>query len=342
MERLIAAGPGAAVLDPWRYAVEARVLALESQPPAERAAGLRELMDRGAGVRVPLARALEQAGDRAGALQTVLAGRDVRSGEGMACARTARRLARATRVRLPPGIELREAPVRSVRVPGGPALGEGLRPTWPTASGARVSIEPAVIDWLGALGRRAIHAEGTPWIALYALVFADLYFLPIPGMLPTRFRSGPVDVGTPGFYSRRRAAVEQRLEQVSKFGSLDYAMAHDGSRLAGLTSTAGALFLAEHAPPNMVTCVLRRLVVEGWSAAPGLPDLFVTGGPPRRVDEALSGLDALPAKLQQTPFFAEIKGPTDTLRDDQRIWIDRLVENGISVELWELTGKSFM
>lgn len=342
VERLLAAGPGQGVLDPWRYAVEARVLALEAAPPVERAAGLRALLDGGAGVRVPLARALEQAGDRADALAVVLGGRDARTGEGLACARTARRLARAVGVRLPPSVELKEAPVRSVRVPGGGVAGGGARPAWPTREGAMVSIEAAVIDWLAGLGRRAIHGEAQPWIALYALVFADLYFLPVPGMLPTRFRSGPVDVGTPGFYTRRRAAVDERLARVSAFGSLDYVIGYDGSRLAGLTNLAGAVFLAEHAPANMVHCVLRRLAEEGWSASPGLPDLFVPEGPPQRLEEALRGLDSLPAKLPKTAFLAEIKGPTDTLRDEQRLWIDRFLQNGIHVELWELTPKLLM
>lgn len=342
VDRLLAAGRGQGVLDPWRYAVEARVIALEAAPPANRAAGLRALLDRGASVRIPLARALEQAGDRAGALAVVLAGRDARSGEGLACARTARRLARATGVRLAPAPELRAAPVRSVRVPSGGLAGEGARPVWPTRAGAPVTIEAAVVDWLAGLGRQAIHAEAQPWIGLYALVFADLYFLPVPGMLPTRFRSGPVDVGTPGFYARRRDAVDERLAQVSEFGSLDYVRAYDGSRLSGLTSVAAAAFLAEHAPPNMVQCVLRRLVEDGWSSARGLPDLFVPGGAPGRLEGALAGLDALPAKLPKTAFLAEIKGPTDALRDEQRTWIDRLLENDIPVELWELTHKSLM
>ncbi len=339
VEGLLARGPSGAGLDPWRYAVEARIAELATAAPLERAAGLEALLGQGAPVRVLLSRAWEQAGEPARALQRVLEGRGKDTGEGLACDRTSRRLARALGVRLAPIQPLREARTRTIEVPGGAVARAGPRPLWPTTGGALAPIEAAVIEWLGALGRPALHAEQSPWVGLYALVFADLYFLPIENMLPTAFRSGPVDVGTPDFYRRRREAVDARLALVSKFGMEDYVSKYDGSRLSGLSSVTTSAFLARHAPPAMAACVLGRLVREGWAVAAGLPDLFVAAGPGARLDEAFAGLAALPARLSESAFLVEIKGPTDTLRDDQRIWLDVLVENGIHVELWSLSAK---
>lgn len=341
LTRVLEAGPSASPLDPWRYAVETRVAELDAVPPTDRAAGLEALLARGAQVRVPLSRAWEQAGEPRRALLSALEGRGKGSGEGLACERTSRRLARSLGVRLAPLSPLRGPRVRSIEVAGGAVGGVGPRPLWPTTGGSLTPIEAAVIDWLGVLGRTAMHTEQSPWLGLYAMVFADLYFLPLENMLPTAFRTGPVDVGTPAFYTRRREAVDARLRSVSELGMEDYVSAYDGSRLSGLSSVAASTFLGRRAPGRMAACVLGRLVREGWGVASGLPDLFVSEGAGARLDTAFAGVAAVPAKLPESAFLVEIKGPTDTLRDEQRIWLDVLVESDIHVELWELRAKPF-
>ena len=91
----------------------------------------------------------------------------------------------------------------------------------------------------------------------------------------------------------------------------------------------------------MVACVLGRLAREGWSVAAGLPDLFVAPGAATRLSPEAPRLSAIPASVPETAFLAEIKGPTDALRDEQRIWLDLLVSEQIHVELWELRAKPF-
>ncbi len=340
MERALAIPDAGAPLDPWRYAVAARLEALSALPAADRVGPLRALLSgpRGdpRGVRIALARALEEAVQTGEALEVVVAGQGSGSADALACARTARRLARSLKRAIPPVAELRVPRSRTVEVAGGGAQGPGARPTWPDAAGQPVTIERAVVDWLAAVGRSAIHAEQSPWVGLYALVFADAYFLPVPGMLPTAFRSGPVDVGTPGFYARRRAHLDARLDEVSRFGTVSYVERYGGERLSGLLNVDATRFIAAHAPHAMAACVLGRLASEGWGAAAGLPDLFVAPGSPARLALPAARISALPARLPESAFLAEIKGPTDALRDEQRIWIDRLLGSGISVELWEL------
>jgi hypothetical protein len=339
LDGILARGPSGAALDPWKYAVEGRLAELEDAQPAIRIAALKLLLVQGAAVRIPLARALEQAGDRIGALDVVLSGQGNRTGDGLACARTARRLARVLRRSIAP-LPLQEARVRSIVVAGGAAPGVGARPLWPVGGGDSLVIERATIRWLSALGRRAIHAEQSPWVGLYALLFADLYFLPVPNMLPTAFRTGPVDVGTPAFYARLHRQIEERLSSVLRYGIQDYIFRVEGMRLSGLWNAPAALFMAEHAPPHMIVCIIGRLAREGWGVAAGLPDLFVVAGKPERLELSDPEVSALPAKLPESAFLVEIKGPTDSLRDEQRIWLDVLVGSDIHVELWELTSKS--
>jgi hypothetical protein len=79
---------------------------------------------------------------------------------------------------------------------------------------------------------------------------------------------------------------------------------------------------------GVAAAVLERLAREGWAVARGLPDLYIFSGDPVRLESAV------PARLEQRDLLVEIKGPTDALRDEQRVWHDRLLRNEIPVELW--------
>jgi Fanconi-associated nuclease 1 len=187
-----------------------------------------------------------------------------------------------------------------------------------------------VLALLAAAGRPALHAENWFWTSLFALVFRDLYFAPVPGMLPTSRRSGPLDLGTPGFHRRRAEAVEARLREVGADGPARWTLGWTGERLAGLGDADAVRAVAAHVPGPMAAAVLGRLAREGWDAARGLPDLLVLPGSPAR----LAG--AVPATLGEAAFLAEVKGPGDTVRDEQRLWMARLHEAAVPVELWIL------
>jgi len=199
--------------------------------------------------------------------------------------------------------------------------------------GEAVPVEAAVVRALAAAGRRAWHAENWLWTSLYALVFRDLYFLPVPGMLPTARRDGPLDVGTPGFYTRRRGPIEARLVELAAEGPEKFCAGWEGERLAGLHAGEIVRGSAASIGGKTAAAVLRRLAEEGWSAARGLPDLYIFSGPEGRVPAAL------PSRVDQRDALVEIKGPGDTLRDDQRVWHHRLLDQGIVVELWEVAGQ---
>jgi len=317
--RLALQGPPAAGWSAWSRAVEA---VLATGPDADT---LRALLAAGAAVRIPLVRALEAEGRHAEAFAACAGPRD--AAEGLALTRTAARLARRLGVGVPPHPPLQEPRVRSfVLAPGPPS---GGRPTWVVDDVAR-TVEASMIALVRAAGRAATHAENWLWTSLYALVFRDLYFLPVPGMLPTPRRAGPLDVGTAGFASRRAAAVDARLRALAEEGPARFVSGWEGERLAGLADGEAASAAAASVPGAMAAAVLGRLAREGWDAARGLPDLYLPPGPAVRLE------GAVPGALSAEALLAEVKGPTDALRDEQRVWHHHLRCAAIPVELWIL------
>ncbi|MBM4369494.1 MAG: VRR-NUC domain-containing protein [Deltaproteobacteria bacterium] len=187
-----------------------------------------------------------------------------------------------------------------------------------------------------AAGRRCVHAENWFWTSCFALVFRELYWLPVPGRLPTPRRSGPLDLGTAAFYGARQDAADRALGRLRAEGIAPFAKSYGGEILAGLVRPDLALELALELPGDLLASVLSELLRRGFDAARGLPDLLVLGG------NSTSVPGALPSTLPETAFLAEVKGPGDTLRDGQRVWIDRLVNDGIRVELWTVSDKNMM
>ncbi|MBW1877749.1 MAG: VRR-NUC domain-containing protein [Deltaproteobacteria bacterium] len=78
--------------------------------------------------------------------------------------------------------------------------------------------------------------------------------------------------------------------------------------------------------------ILETLLREGWRAARGLPDLVVLPGPRIRLP------GAMPSRLGEGLVLAEVKGPTDSVRDEQAAWFDRLLGAGAKVELWQVSA----
>ncbi|MFN7145652.1 MAG: VRR-NUC domain-containing protein, partial [Myxococcota bacterium] len=320
--RLALAGRPEVGLSPWRRALEA---VLAEDPDAD---VLGRLAGAGAPVRHAWALRLEKEGRRREAL-AVCAG-EADDATAVALERTGKRLARALGVGWAPRPPLRLAPTRRLRLVPGPR--EGARPTWVVGDTA-LPVEAAVLRLLAEAGRVALHAENWLWTSLYALVFRDLYFLPVPGMLPTARRDGPLDVGTPGFHARRREAVEARLAALAEEGPSRFAAGWTGERLAGLYAGDVVSRWCASIPGKTAAAVLGRLAREGWAAARGLPDLYIFPGAATRVE------GGIPARVEDRDLLAEIKGPTDTLRDEQRLWHAWLLDRGIPVELWEVAGQ---
>ncbi len=256
----------------------------------------------------------------------------------VAIGRTARRLARKLKVQHdhPP---LEAPPVRELALPAAAGARRSHRPLY------RVSVDDQAVDLpveaavVAALpGRRVLHGESAPWTTLFALLLHELYFLPIPGMLPVPWLSGPLDIGRPAFAEQRREPLEQRLAAIRAglpAGEVrDLHASLHGQAIAGAhwhIADADALeAIVEALGGPALATILGRLAHEGWQAARGLPDLVVLPGEP--IAGPGSGAGTIPPHL----LLAEVKGPGDQVRDAQAAWFHLLIEAKVPVELWRV------
>jgi hypothetical protein len=281
------------------------------------------------------ARCLELEGEPRQALAVLRRARSGTTGtDRMGIVRAGKRIARACNEGFPPDIPLMKAPIRHFELP--PGSRKGVRPTFRIAGTDR-HVEAAIASLLGRSRRCAIHGEGRLWTMIFALVFAErVSFLPIPGQLPIRGLSGPLDIGTPAFFRRREAAIGQTLQMIrdghaAQLIRSSYAT-FEGYQLAGVDWSLARLddlcSLTSGLGPKPLISILERLLHEGWSAARGLPDLIVLPGDPVE-------LPSFPRHLDAGLYFVEVKGPTDTLQDAQRLWLHILLSHSLNVEVWQ-------
>ncbi len=263
---------------------------------------------------------LEEAASRAG------------GADALAVARSGRRLARKVGRSWPPLPPLRKA--KEVRLGLRPGEGGGRRPTWRTRQGEG-TIEEAVADHLEASGRRALQAEGALWRCVCGLLIADLMFAPVPGQLPVPRMSRPLDLYTPAFLERRAQAwADRRQALLAGRAEAILARHHEAygpARMSGVRWEAWPVedlrALAGGVSGAFWVALVERLQQQGRGVTGGLPDLLVLPGEPVRLPHAF------PAKVPAELFCIEVKGPTDSLRDTQRIWHDALLAADVPVWL---------
>ncbi len=256
--------------------------------------------------------------------------------ERLVIVRALRRIARRLGRSVAPDPPLRKPIRREVRLER--ASASAVRPRWgPDA----LPIEAAICGWLRDQGRRACFSEGRYFTTLFALLFADVLFLEVPGALPVRWLAGPLDLGRPGFRERRSSAIDAVWQGISR-GEGSARVREAWGRLRGVR-IVGARWhrvtlpeleiLADHLGPAGLRAILEPMLEHGLSRRRGLPDLVVFPGPPVRLP------DALPGRLTEGLHLVEVKGPGDRLRDDQRLWLDCLVRAEVRTEVWEVAAR---
>ena len=249
-------------------------------------------------------------------------------------ARTGRRLARKAGTPWRPLPPLRKPRTRRLRlVSSDQPLGH--RPAW-WVGGARATVELAVQRTLAELGRTSVHTESGLWTTLFGLLFFDVLFADVPEMLPTPMLTGPLDLHDEGFFERRAHIARPILSALDAGEGPARLAAAIGEHVhAAITGVRWDLVealdlpaLAEALGPDALAGVMSVIAQAPAAARRGLPDLCVLPGPEVKLPEAV------PARIGAGPLFVEVKGPTDSLREAQRLWLHRLLEQGVSVEVW--------
>lgn len=253
--------------------------------------------------------------------------------------RTGRRLARKAHLRWTPLAPLSTPPIREIRLEG--ATWSGHRPAYATSKGA-APVERALCIHISQLGRRAFFGEAAPWSTLFALLCHGAIFAPIAGMLPTSMMFRPLDFGTKAFGPRRKhlfAPIFEHIRRGEGPALLRKALHElDGVHVQGLRwdrfGPQQLMELVEGIDGTSLSGILQCFATDPWRARQGLPDLCILPGP------ECSLPNAIPGKLPSGLLLAEVKGPGDTIRDEQRIWMDRLLSLNVRVEVWKVSRSA--
>lgn len=209
---------------------------------------------------------------------------------------------------------------RRLRRPPVPTVAHRVQP-------AAASIEAQAARIVTARGGAAWHLENDLPLGLFALAYWPWVFAPVSGAFVHPFQTGPVDLFWPDF-------LEVRAGFAARAGGADpLAAAALKPRLrATLRAKAGTvnrLFNWQRFTPAVAAVVidavpeahLRALVEIVRDDLPGkragFPDLTVLHGPGRYE-------------------FVEVKGPGDSLRIHQRLWIEALRRRGLPVRVLRL------
>ena len=179
-------------------------------------------------------------------------------------------------------------------------------------------IEQYALELLTADGGWGWHLENSLPMAVFALAYWSWIFAPVRGAFLHPFELGPRDLLWPDFFAVRAGACADPLD-----GPLASLLRRAADAKAG---TANRLFSWHRCPREVIETVvdavpeddLRRLLAiiraDLAGRRSGFPDLMIVYGPGRYE-------------------FVEVKGPTDQLQAQQRLWIQALKEHGLPVRV---------
>ncbi len=258
--------------------------------------------------------------------------------ERLALDRTARRLAAGLGSTWEHCPLLLQAGERRLRLTA--AASSGPRPLYTGSRGA-LPVEQAVVELLEAGGRRVLYGEGAPWTTLFALLFYDLLWMPVPGALPVSNLAAPLDMGTHAFWENRRQPILERLREIRggagpRLVERRYSR-HLGEQIQGarwnLATGQELALLARALGGRALASIMEYMARAGRQARSGMPDLVVLPG----AGVEIPGV--VPGGLSRELLLVEVKGPGDTLRDRQAAWIHRLLQVGVKVEIWRVEAR---
>ena len=193
---------------------------------------------------------------------------------------------------------------------------------WTVSTPQLPDVEQRTGQLLTRNGGRAWHTENSLLLTLLGLFFWDILFRPEPGMFTHPFQSGPRDLYWPDFRRRRQQAIEARLAQCADSNAFWGRIADTVATRFGLSCRLVSWTLVAHNKGEILeaakacfsTAQLCRLfdymLNDLGQVRNGMPDLFVAYG---------GGQFEL----------VEVKGPSDQLQPNQRVWLSQLCELGI-------------
>ena len=165
---------------------------------------------------------------------------------------------------------------------------------------------------------------------LFGLYFWDIIFAPLPGVFFNPFQRGPADLFSEQFFVARRVAIEQRLAELNDSAATEqkiqqmfidkFGIANHFVMWRTLDRKLISLAL-ERIPPDQLSAVFQRMLRDLKANRSGFPDLVV-----------------FPAEAGYE--LVEIKGPGDTLQQNQKRWLRFFEQQGMSVRVINVTWQA--
>ncbi|KAJ2606590.1 hypothetical protein H4R99_000224 [Coemansia sp. RSA 1722] len=219
-------------------------------------------------------------------------------------------------------LEWREAPERTVygmKIKNPSRRGPSA---WDGDDGVPCSVEALALWRYKEHGYIGVHSENALVTTLFALLFWDIIFHPLPGVLDNEYQNRPLDMHSESFYPSRKELIDDRLEEIAqgRFANrlvLNY-NSGQGTSCVGVSwnlTSEQLLTVAEYLGGERLGAICDVLAKEYSVKSSGFPDLCMWNPATREI------------------LFAEVKGPTDRLSETQRDWIDILLGIGIDVEV---------
>lgn len=181
-----------------------------------------------------------------------------------------------------------------------------------------------------AVNGECFNTENTLVNGVLGLFIWDIVFHPVPGAFFNPFQRAPADFYQPEFYEQRQALFEERFKELSclqKFRSRiecsfnqHYGKQNPLVRWQGLTVELLELAL-ERIPLSHWQAMFDRILLSTRDNTNGFPDLvyFPDSG----------GYE-----------FIEIKGPGDTLQENQRRWMKYFAQHAIACRVVHISYRA--
>ncbi|MEH0155197.1 VRR-NUC domain-containing protein [Limibacter armeniacum] len=199
------------------------------------------------------------------------------------------------------------------------------RETFPTVSKSLekeegLNVEAIALNSYQQDGYEGFYAENLLWGGLFGLLFWDIIFMPIPNVFFNPFQRGPKDLFSENFREKRTEQIKKRLVEVAsnnqlsvtirqcyeeKFNTANYFVSWKRADLEQFVK------IVEWVPREHLVAILSRMADNLREFRSGFPDLMLFG------------------KEKGDYLLAEVKGPGDQLRPNQKRWFRFFQEIGI-------------
>ncbi|KAL0946548.1 hypothetical protein HGRIS_012753 [Hohenbuehelia grisea] len=188
-----------------------------------------------------------------------------------------------------------------------------------------VNVEMRALQEYQAHGFKGFHSETSILTTLFGLLFWDIIFANIPGAFETPYQTAPLDLGDEIFYYARKDLIEVRLKEIRNGWAKSIVEKHDTAHREKATWCVGVRwdFCERDDLLEITEClggetlaVICRLFCESYNErSSGVPDLVVWNAEDKICK------------------FVEVKGPGDTERENQKLWMNCLLNAGTEVEV---------